>query len=129
VGEREFPEQGFALRGDFDQDFPVVERVSVAAHHAERGQAVDELDHGVVLELELPGEGADRRQVVGGQPLDRQQQLVLLRLEAGVACRLLAERQKAADQMAEKRQILIIWFAQPRNTRGHVSGELYRSTI
>jgi len=97
----------------------VVERVADSADHAEGGETIDELDDGMVLELQLPGEGADRRQAVGRQALDRQKQLVLLGLEACLASRRFAERQKAAEEMAEMGEVLVVWFFPPGRVRGH----------
>lgn len=48
-----------------------------------------------MLQLELPSQGADARQSVRRQPLDRQKQLVLLGLKAGLARSLFAEYQEA----------------------------------
>lgn len=113
MGDRQPLEDGLAQGGDLDQDFAPVDGTTVAADHAERGQAVDEADHRVVLELELPGQGADGRSRAGRQPLDRQQELVLLGLEARAAGLALAEHQEAADEVAEPRETLVVWFANP----------------
>ena len=122
MGERQFAEDGLRLRSDLDQDFALVQGVAVAADHAQRGQAVDEAHDGVMLQLQLPGQGADGRQPVGGQPLDREEQLVLLGLEALLAGRPLAEHEEAAKKVAEVGQALIIWLAHPGMLRAHAPG-------
>jgi hypothetical protein len=55
VGDRQPQEQGVPAGSYFDQDFPVVQDAAVAAHQAEGGEPVNELDNGVMLELKLPG--------------------------------------------------------------------------
>ena len=120
MGDRKSPEEGLALRGDLDQDFAVIQHVAVAAHQPQGGQTVDEPDDGVMLELELPGEGADGRQAVGRKPLDRQEQLVLLGLEARLPSDPLAEGQEAADEVAEMGEALVIRLTQPRRLHGHI---------
>jgi hypothetical protein len=119
VGDRQLAEDAFALRRDLDQDLAMVEGVPVPAHEAEGGQPVDELDDRVMPELELPGERADGGEAVRRQSLDREQQLVLLRLETRLSRLPFAERQEAANQVAEMRQALIVWFFQPRCRRRH----------
>jgi hypothetical protein len=119
VGDRQESEDGLALRGDLDQHLAVVQGVAVSADQAERRQAVDEPDDGMVLELELPGEGADRRQSVRRKPLDGEQQLVLLRLQSGLAGGPFAEHHEAPQEMAEMGEVLIIRLAQLRDSRRH----------
>lgn len=111
MGDRELPEDALALGRDLDQDFPVVEGAPVSPDHAEGGKPVDELDDRMVFELKLPGQGSDRGKTVGGKTFDREQELVLLGLEPGIPGGLLAEGEKAADQMAKMRQVLEIWLA------------------
>ena len=89
----------------------MVKGVPIAADHSEGGQAVDELDDRVVLELELPGERADGREAVRRKPLDGEQQLVLLGLEPRLAGRLLAEGEEAPEEVAEMGQVLVIRLA------------------
>jgi len=123
VGDRESPEEGVALRGDLDQHFAVIQHVSVAAHEPQGGEPVDEPDDGVMLELELPGKGADGRQAVGRESLDRQEELVLLGLESGAPRDLLAEGHKAPDEVAEMGEALVIRLIQPRRVQRHVRGK------
>jgi hypothetical protein len=119
VRDGQASEQRVPGGGDFDQDFPMIKDVAITAHQAEGGEPVDELDDGVMFELELPGEGADRRKAVGGQPLDRKKELVLLGLEPGLPRGLFAEDQEAAEEMAKIGQILIIGLTQPSFVCGH----------
>ena len=123
MGDRKPAEDALALRGDLDQDFPLIEDVPVAADEAQGGQAVDEPDDRVVLELELPREGADRGEPFGRQALDRQEELVLLGLQPGAPGLPFAEGEEAADQMAEMRQALIIRLAEPFPTRWHTTAD------
>lgn len=64
--KRELPQDRLALRGDLDEDFTMIEVVTDAPDDAQANHPVDEFDDGVVLELKLPGQGADRGQPVGG---------------------------------------------------------------
>jgi hypothetical protein len=89
----------------------MVQRIPVAPDHSQGREAVDQLHDRMVLELELPGQGPDRGKLVGRQAFDREEQLVLLGLQAGLPGRIFAEGHEAADEMSEMRQVLVIWLA------------------
>jgi hypothetical protein len=57
----------------------------------------------MVSQLHSLGERADRRLSIGRQPFYGEQQLMLLRLDAGGPCGRFAEADKAADLIAEFR--------------------------
>ena len=62
-------------------------------------ETIHQLDHSVVADGHPLGDAGDGGRVTLGQPLDRQQELMLLRLQAHRAGRLLAEREKLSDLM------------------------------
>jgi len=64
-------------------------------------QSIDQVHRAVMLNLQTPRELADSRTLSFGQPLDRQQKLMLLRLDAVGSRGVLAEAQKTAHLMAE----------------------------
>lgn len=104
MGERELPEHALAFGGDVDQDLAMIVGMAQPPEHAEGNHPVDQSADRVMLELQLPRQISDRREAVGGQPLDGEQQLMLLRLKPGAAGRLLAEHQESAEKVAEPRE-------------------------
>ncbi len=119
MGEREFAQQGLALRGDRDQDLPLIHLVPDPAEQPERGHAVDELPDRVMLELELPGQRPDRGEAVRGQPLDREEQLVLPRPESLFPGGFFAEGEEAPDQVPEAGEGAVIRLGRAGVDRGH----------
>ena len=64
-------------------------------------QTVCQFNRTVMLNLQPFGQNADRCNLAGRQPLDRQQSLVLMRLDSCDARSRFAEIQEAADFVAE----------------------------
>jgi len=64
-------------------------------------QPVDQLDRAVMAELQPLGEGADSRRSAARQAFQSEQQLMLLRLDAGALRGRVAEAQKAPDLIAK----------------------------
>src|SRR5262245_6397440 len=71
-------------------------------HEPLRHASPDELDRAVVRDLEPLREPPDGRSVALRQPADREEELVLLRLEARVTCARLAEIQKAPELVPQR---------------------------
>ena len=81
---------------------------ALAQDEAAHFQLVDERDGGVVLHAQALGDGADGRAQALGQAADGEQQLVLLRLDAGVARGLLAEGDELSDLVPEGGQGAVV---------------------
>jgi hypothetical protein len=120
VGEGEPAQHGIALRRHLDQDFPLVHVVPEAAQQPERDHAVDEAPGRVVLELELPCQRPDGGKAVGRQPLDGQEELVLPGPEARGPGGDLAEREEAAEEVAEARESAVVRVGRGEGGRSHL---------
>jgi len=73
-----------------------------------RLHAVDDLDRAVMPQLEALAEPPVGRRRARRHAAHGEQELVLLRLEAGGAGRLLAEAEEAAELVAELRQCAVL---------------------
>ena len=102
MAQGQFSEEAFPQWGDFEQDLAKVVHVAVTPNHAVFGQSMREFDHAVILELEPPGEFADRRDAAGGEAFEGQEKLVLLRTNARLSGGLFAEDEKTPDEVAER---------------------------
>ena len=71
-------------------------------------EPIHQANGAVVLEMKLPGQLADLGVVASRKTLDRQQRLMLLRRQAGVARRFLAEREKAAERVAQHGERFVV---------------------
>ena len=119
---REPAKDGVSTPGDLDEHTPAVTRIGFATHEPLVGKPVDETHGAVMADVQTLGQCADRRRCVWRQPLQREQQLVLLRIEPARAGRFLTEGEKPADLVAEFGERAIV-----SGTRlAHVK---YRSTI
>ena len=105
--EGELTQQTLAAWRDADQNDAAIVAPADAADEAARFKTVEQFDQAVVLELEALGEVADGGFAGRRSALDGEKQLVVLRLETGGACGLLAEVQEAADLISEFGQGLI----------------------
>ncbi len=70
--------------------------------------AVDQLDGAVMTDPQFLRQGADSRPGIFRQAFERQQQLILLRFDAGCGGRLIAELQIATDVVAKLRQSPVV---------------------
>jgi hypothetical protein len=103
--DRQVAQDALAGLGERDEHATSIERILGAANQVTRGGTIDELDRGVRLDLEPVGDGTDDGRVVGvRQSGQREQELVLLRLEAGGVGGLFAEVEKTAELKAELRE-------------------------
>jgi hypothetical protein len=71
-------EQQIAGRSDVNEHLAAVCSAGLPPHQRLRLRAIDQPDHAVLAHLHALGELGHRRVVTLGEPLDRQQQLVLL---------------------------------------------------
>src|SRR2546428_7064282 len=84
-----------------------------SADQASRLHAVDELDCGVVLDLQPLGNEPDRGVHPRGHALHREQELVLLRLETDRSGRAFAETLEPAQLITELRQRSVVRDGEP----------------
>ena len=98
-------QQRLARRRELNQYPPAVLRVWAAANKTPRNSAIDQFDSAVVLDLEPTRQVAHGRRLERrGNPLQCQQQLVLLRLDTGRVRGTFAEVKKAAQLEAKTRE-------------------------
>jgi hypothetical protein len=86
----------------------VVEWVRSAANEPRRFGSVDELDDGVMFELERGGQIADDGGFIAVTSPERQEELVLCGRDAGVARRLFREPLEHAQRMTEAGERLVL---------------------
>jgi len=99
--QREFAQHLFTLRSEFDEHAPLILIVATALDEVTLYHTINQLDRTVVLNLKSFGELADGSFSPLRQSLEREKQLMLLRLKTCFASNLLAEMQKAPDLIAK----------------------------
>src|SRR5579862_431018 len=108
VRERQPAQEPRPRRRQGHDHLPTVARMRRTPYDATRFAPVDELDGAVVAKLQTVGQRPDRRGGAVRHAAHREQELVLLRLQTHVACRLLAEVQETAQLVAKTRQRTIV---------------------
>jgi hypothetical protein len=103
VVERKCFEKFFAVAGELDEDSSAVIGSAQAGKETSVDKPIDQLDSAVMLQLHSLRQNTDGRLKAVGKASHRQQQLVLLWLDAGGARDIFAETQKAADLIAQLR--------------------------
>jgi hypothetical protein len=103
VMKRESLEEFFAVVSQLDQDLPPVIGRPQAAKKPSIDQSIDKLNGAVMLQLHPFGQRPDSRFQTIGQTADGQQELVLLRLDAGLSRGVFTEAQKTTDLVAQFR--------------------------
>ena len=93
---------------ELEQDFTAVGLAARASDETVRLQPVAQLDSAVMLDLQSLGQYTDRHLGLTWQSLDRQQRLMLLRLDASDAHGLLAKIQEPANFVPKISQRSII---------------------
>jgi len=124
MGDRQLRQQTFPAPGELDDDLSPVGGVRRAPHEPARLHPIDELDRAVMPELQPLGEPADGGGDAGRHAAQRKQELVLLRLEARLPGRLLAEAEEAPELVPELRQGAVI-----RGSEALHDPIIYRGTI
>ena len=94
--------------GDAQQNFPPVISAAHAFEQAVEFEPIDEFYRAVVMDLQPFGEQAHGRRATVGQAFNGQQCLKLLRLDTGIARRLLGQIQKTSEFVTELRERTII---------------------
>jgi hypothetical protein len=106
--QRQFAEHLLAFGREPKQNFAAVVLGAGAVDKSSRLQAVDQFHGAVVADLHAIGEFSDAWTDSGRHALDRQHELVLAALHAGIFHHLLAEVEEASDLIPELRQCLIV---------------------
>ena len=119
VDGRELREQRLATRGEGEEHQAPVAGASLPAEEPAFLHAVDQLDRAVVENLQALGEGAHRGRNTVRHPLDREQKLMLLRLDPGGTRGLVAEPREAAQLVAKFRQGTVVTEVETWN--GHTA--------
>jgi hypothetical protein len=101
VVERQFLEKLFPGLGELDQDPPAIVGGPQTTQKTPIDEAVNKLDGAVMLQLHAFRQDAHRRFQVVRQPTHRQQELILLRLNAGLPRRRLAKAEKTANLVTQ----------------------------
>lgn len=99
--ERKFLEKLFAVVGELDEDLPAIIGCSQTGKKASVNEAIDQLNGGVMLELHALRQNTDGWLKALRETSYRQEELVLLRLDAGFSGSVFAETQEAADLVAK----------------------------
>ena len=117
--QRELREHALAVRRDPQSDFASIAFAAVALQEPARNTARRELDRAVMFELQSLREHADRGPIGERQGLEREQKLMLLRLDAGGPRSRRAEGQEAADLVANLGERDVIALTQGPARRWH----------
>ncbi len=88
------------LWSELDDDASLIGFIPRAVDETSPHQPINELDRTMMPKLESLGQLTDRGFPPGRQSLERKQELVLLRHETCLACRLLAKVQKTPNLIA-----------------------------
>src|SRR5579862_928365 len=118
LGEAEahdFVERRLTVAGQVEVDDTAVLAGALPFEQAALFKAIREFDDGVVLEAKLAGNFLDGGKRVGRKPSHRQEQLVLLGLQAFGACGVLAATQEAREVIPELRELFVL---RPRKRSG-----------
>jgi hypothetical protein len=91
----ETPEQRLALICQTDENAAMILIIALALNQMMLGQTINQFDRTVMLYLQPLGYLANRRLPSRWQALHRQQQLMLLRLQANQSCLTLAKVDEA----------------------------------
>ena len=101
--QRQLSQDVFAAVGEPQHNFAPVYGAGFPADKTSGFQPVRKFHGAVMMNLKALGKIANPRPRAFGEPLNCQEQLMLPRFQSGFVCRLLAEAQKAPDQMPEFR--------------------------
>lgn len=108
VFQSEFTQHSAACRSEADPHFPLIVRARPPRDRARAFEPVDQFD-GAVMPNEQPGGNLpDRRPSAIGQALNRQKQLMLLRLDAVLLCGRFAEVKELSNLPAEFGNVTVL---------------------
>jgi hypothetical protein len=106
--KRQLAKDSLAPGGERNQNLSAILATGVPPHQACGRKTVDEFDRTVMPDLKPLGELADPGTRAFGQTFQSQHELMLLRFEACITGRLLAEVEKAAQLITDFRQGFIV---------------------
>ena len=111
--------------GELHQNIPPVVGGSQSAYETLFDESVDELDGAVMLQLHSFGQRANGGLDTFGQTFNGEEQLMLLRFDAGLPGRILAKTKKATNLITQFRHGLKVGLVQKRT---HIVIRYYRDT-
>ena len=100
----ELAQDAFTFLGQCEEHLTAIFRVAPPLHETLFFKPVDEFDGGVMNDLKTAGDFSDAGGNVRRHAFDGQQQLVLLRFNAGFARRTFAESNELPNVVTELRQ-------------------------
>jgi hypothetical protein len=105
-----FFNDAFATRGELDKNNPVICAAMRAAQQSHSGKAIDALDGGVVPNKKTRGKALNRGAASLRHAANGEQELKLLRLQAGRPRSFVAIGHEKANLIAEFRERTIVAF-------------------
>ncbi|HMI87504.1 MAG TPA: hypothetical protein VK550_25625 [Polyangiaceae bacterium] len=101
MGETQLSQQTLASRCDVQQHFSAICLAAAPFDETPFDRALRQLDRAIVVELQTLRDRSHRWSRLGRHPLESEQELVLLRLDARSSGGCLAEIQKSANDIAQ----------------------------
>ena len=108
VFESELTQHGAACRSEADPHFPLIVRARPPRDRARALETVDQLDRAVMPNEQSGGNLPNRGPGAIGQALNREKQLMLLRLKTVLFCSRFAEVKKLSDLPAEFGKVTVL---------------------
>jgi hypothetical protein len=108
MGQGQRPYFGGSLRSQFNQNLPPILRICLTTDKPRGFQPVQKLNRTVMPKQQAAREFADSRPGAGGQTFNRQQGLVLLRLQPVLTRAIFAELEKTAQGIPEFGQFPVL---------------------
>ena len=90
------------------EDLTAIGRIRLALDETGRFQSIDQLDSRMVAQRETIRQLANRRVGAGGQSFERQQSLMLMRLDPMFSCPCLAELKETPELVFKLSQLLVV---------------------
>ncbi len=116
---REVGKHALAAPGEVDEHAAAIVGIRAPLDEPAAGGAIDELDSAVVVDLEPLGDLTDGGARTGGEAFERQQELVLVGLDARGVGGLLAEPKEAAELESERSEGAVLGLTQGLTRRSH----------
>ena len=124
--QRQLLKKRFTFMGELHQNIPAVIGGSQSAYETLFDEPVDEPDGAVMLQLHSFGQRANGGFDTVGQSSNGEEQLMLLRFDAGLPGRILAKTKKATNLITQFRHGLKVGLVR---TSLHIVVRYYRDTM